>query len=229
MPSIGALSSRLSITDCARCIASIALLRFSCTTASDAWFVAARDLTSSSSCASRRCASSSDRRFFCASIAPTNSLPDDVELGAADVEARGQQRHFVLRRLRRGVRLHLDDFLLRLGDLGLRLVDRELLIGRIELDDDVARLHGGAGRQHAARRAACRRPAAPPASSCVPARRSPVAWTVRLSDPRVTRAVGTAVPRSGSRGTAIAIAAPMPATASDHDGHRQSTRSLRSS
>ena len=40
--------------------------------------------------------------------------------------------------LGRGVRLHLRDFLLRLGDLGLRLFERELLVRRIELDDHVA-------------------------------------------------------------------------------------------
>ena len=57
------------------------------------------------------------------------------------------------------VRLHLDDFLLRLGQLGLRLVERELLIRRIELDDDVVGLDRHAGLQQLddAQRAADRR------------------------------------------------------------------------
>ena len=63
-----------------------------------------------------------------------------VELGAPHVEPRGQQRHVVLRALDRGVRLHLDDLLLRLGELRLRLLERVLLIGRIELDDRFAGL-----------------------------------------------------------------------------------------
>ena len=131
--------TRLSITCWARCIASCALVRFSCTTASDAWFVAARDLTSSSSCASRRRASSCDRTFFCASTRADELVAGRVELGPAHVEPRGQQRHLVLRALDGGVRLHLDDFLLRLGQLRLRLLERVLLIGRIELDDRLAR------------------------------------------------------------------------------------------
>ena len=36
VPSSGAFNTRLSINCCARCIPSIALFRFSCTTASDA-------------------------------------------------------------------------------------------------------------------------------------------------------------------------------------------------
>ncbi len=64
----------------------------------------------------------------------------------------------VLRGLGRGVRLHLRDLLLRLGQLRLRLLERELLIRRIELDDDLAGLHRHAGlhqlddAQHAADR-----------------------------------------------------------------------------
>jgi hypothetical protein len=63
-PSSGALSTRLSITCCARCIAIRALLRFSSTTWSEALLVSDRDLTSSSSCARRRLASSNERTFF---------------------------------------------------------------------------------------------------------------------------------------------------------------------
>ena len=100
-------------------------VRFSSTTASDAWLFAARDLTSSSSCASRRRASSSESTFFCASIGGDELVAGHVELGAADVEPRRQQRDVVLRLLHRGVRLHLDDFLLGLGELGLRLLERD--------------------------------------------------------------------------------------------------------
>ena len=61
---------------CARRIASVALLRFSRETASEAALVAALDFTSSSSWASARLDSSSVSTFFCASIALTNSLPE---------------------------------------------------------------------------------------------------------------------------------------------------------
>ena len=43
-----------------------------------------------------------------------------------------------------------------------------------------------------------------------PARSSPRAWTVRSSGALLTRAVGTADPRSGRRVTAMAIAALAP-------------------
>ena len=97
--------------------------------------------------------------FFCASSAPMNSLAVRVELAAADVEPRGQHRHLVLRALHGGVRLHLDDFLLRLGELRLRLLERVLLIGRIELDDDIAGLdrHPGLHERDDAQHAADRR------------------------------------------------------------------------
>ncbi len=75
-PSIGARRIRPSMFCWARCMASLAFVRFSRATASDASFVAARDFTSSSSCASLRFASSSDSRFFCASMAPMNSFPE---------------------------------------------------------------------------------------------------------------------------------------------------------
>ena len=81
-----------------------------------------------------------------------------VELGAAHVESRGEERHLILRRLGRGIGLHLQDFLLRLGDFRPRLFERVLMIGRIEFDDGVAGLDGDAGgnqlddAQHAARR-----------------------------------------------------------------------------
>ena len=48
-------------------------------------------------------------------------------------------------RLDGGVRLHLDDLLLGLGQLRLRLLERELLVGRIELDDRLAGLDRRAG------------------------------------------------------------------------------------
>ena len=127
--------TRLSMTCCARCIAQlrfVALLERR--TASDAWLVAARDFTSSCSCASRRRASSSDSTFFCASMAPMNSLPACRARRGARRIARSAA-HFVLRGLHRGVGLDLDDFLLGLVELGLRLLERVLLIGRIELDD----------------------------------------------------------------------------------------------
>ena len=70
-----------------------------------------------------------------------NSLPDASSSRAAHVEPRGQQRDVVLRALDRGIRLHLDDLLLCLGELRFRLLERVLLIGRIELDHRFAGLH----------------------------------------------------------------------------------------
>ena len=132
-PSNGAFITRLSMICWARCMASIAFWRFSCATAIDAWLFAARDLTSSLSCASRRCASSSDSTFFCAATAAMNSLPITSSSAAAHVELRREQRDVVLRLLHGGVGRHLRDFLLGLGNFRLRLLERELLIGRIEL------------------------------------------------------------------------------------------------
>ena len=88
-----------------------------------------------------------------------NSLAVRIELAAPDIEPRGQQRHVVLRRLHGGVGLHLHDFLLRLGKLRLRLLERVLLIGRIELDDRLAGLdrHPGLHERDDAQHAADRR------------------------------------------------------------------------
>ena len=63
-----------------------------------------------------------------------------VELGAPTLEPGLQQRDFVVGRLRRGFGLRLGDFLLRELQVELGLLERELLLGRIELDDDVAGL-----------------------------------------------------------------------------------------
>ena len=87
--------------------------------------------------------------FFCASIARDQLVAGRVELAAAHVEPRREQRDVVLGLLHRRVGLHLDDFLLGLGQLRFRLLERELLIGRIELDDDVALLDRDAGRRSA--------------------------------------------------------------------------------
>ena len=88
-----------------------------------------------------------------------NSLPIASSSRAAHVEPRGQQRHVVLRRLHGRVGLHLDDFLLGLGKLRLRLLERELLIGRIELHHHVVFLdrHAGLDQLDDAERAADRR------------------------------------------------------------------------
>ena len=68
-----------------------------------------------------------------------------VELGAAHVELRREQRDVVLRLLHGGVGRHLRDFLLGLGNFRLRLLERELLIGRIELHHHVVFLDRHAG------------------------------------------------------------------------------------
>ena len=56
-----------------------------------------------------------------------------------------RQLHPVSGHLDVGVGLFLDDLLVRLEQLRLRLFEGELLIGRVELDDDVAGLDLGAG------------------------------------------------------------------------------------
>ncbi len=68
-----------------------------------------------------------------------------VQFGAAHVETGGQEIDLVLCGLHSQVGLHLDDFLVGLGQLGLRLVQDVLLIGGIEFRDDVAGAHGHPG------------------------------------------------------------------------------------
>ena len=69
-----------------------------------------------------------------------------VELGTADVKPRRQQRHVVLRALDGRVRLHLDDLLLGLGKLRFGLLERILLVRRIELHDSFLGLDRRPGR-----------------------------------------------------------------------------------
>ena len=133
-PSNGALMTRLSITCWARCIASCALLRFSCDHRERRLVGrgARLDVLEQLRQPPLRFL---ERQHVLLRVDRADELVGRrVELGAADVEPRGQQRDFVLRRLHRGVRLHLDDLLLGLGQLRLRLLERVLLIGRIELD-----------------------------------------------------------------------------------------------
>ena len=61
----------------------------------------------------------------------------DVELGAAHVVARVQQRDFVFGALHRGLRVRLDDVLLGELQIEARLLEVELLLRRVELHDDV--------------------------------------------------------------------------------------------
>ena len=82
-----------------------------------------------------------------------------VELGPPGLEARLQQRHLVVGGLRRGFGLGFRNLLIRELEVEGRLLERELLLGRVEVDDDVAAFHGGAvGDQlddgHAGRRLA---------------------------------------------------------------------------
>ena len=62
-----------------------------------------------------------------------------------------------------------------------------------------------------------------------PARSSPLACTVTLSGPFVTSAVGTVLPRSGSRGTANTIAAPSASTVTPMPDATQRRRVIRTS
>ena len=76
--------------------------------------------------------------------APTSSLAVGIELGPPDLEARLEQRDLVVGGLRRGFGLGFGDLLLRELQVEGRLLERELLLGRIEFDDDVAAFHRGA-------------------------------------------------------------------------------------
>ena len=66
----------------------------------------------------------------------------DIELGAADVVARVQQRDLVVGRLNGRLRVGLDDLLLRELQIESRLFEVELLLGGIEFEDDVAGFEG---------------------------------------------------------------------------------------
>ena len=177
-PSIGALITRLSMFCWARVAAISALARFSSTSASAALLASARDVTSPSTCWSRRRGLLDGELTLRVLRCRDQVLVDRaVELGAADVEARGQQLDLVLRGLDRGVRLALDDFLLGLLELGLRLLERVDLLGRIELDQDVAGLDRRCPLARVSGCAACRRPTAPAASPT--SRPAPLRWRSR--------------------------------------------------
>ena len=103
-----------------------------CSTAPDADGVASWLLTSTSSCASRCRASSSSSRFCLATSAADELVGGGVELGAPDLEARLEQRDFVFRGLHGGFGLGLGDLLLGELQIELRLLEGELLLGRIE-------------------------------------------------------------------------------------------------
>ena len=66
-----------------------------------------------------------------------------VQLGAADLEPRVQQRHFVFRRFHRVGGRRLRDLLPCLLQVELRLLEIERRFGGIELDDRIAGLDGG--------------------------------------------------------------------------------------
>ena len=66
----------------------------------------------------------------------------DIELGAAHIVARMQQRHLVVGDLDRRLRVSLDDLLLGELQIEPRLFQVELLLRGVELDDDVAGLDG---------------------------------------------------------------------------------------
>jgi len=68
-----------------------------------------------------------------------------VEFGAPHVVARVQQRDFIVALLHRRLRIGLDDLLLGKLQIEPRLFEVEFLFGSIELDDDVAGSHRGAG------------------------------------------------------------------------------------
>ena len=70
-----------------------------------------------------------------------------VELAATDVVARREQGDGIFRRLDGAVGLRLGHLLLRFVHLGLGLLEREHLVGRIDLEHHFAGLHRRAGRE----------------------------------------------------------------------------------
>src|SRR5579863_6516281 len=140
-PLIGVFTRMFSIFCSACCMASLALVRFSSLTAMVAWFDAAWDLMSCSSWASARLASSSFRRFFLASMGEQFVLLN-IKLGLTYGVFCFEQRYLVLGRLDGGVRLGFDDLFLRLIELRAVLLQVVLLLGGVELDDDVVCLDG---------------------------------------------------------------------------------------
>ena len=145
--------------DFARSIASCALLRCSSTTASAASLVAERDCD-----VDLQLCEPVTRFFERQDVLLRVDRADQivcrrVELAAAHVVARGQERHLILGRLNRAVGLDLHDLLLGLGQFRLRLPQRKLLVGRIDLENDFALLDRSAGGHELdqAQRAAGRR------------------------------------------------------------------------
>ena len=97
------------------------------------------------SATSARLVSSSLMLFFSASMRPTNSLPlTSISARRTSCCACSSARRSV-EHLDLAVGPQLRDLLLGLGQLRLRLLQVVLLLGAIELDDDVVFLHEGAG------------------------------------------------------------------------------------
>ena len=69
----------------------------------------------------------------------------DIQLGAADVVARVQQRDLVVGGLNGRLRVGLDDLLLRKLQVESRLFEVEFLLGGVEFEDDVAGFEGLSG------------------------------------------------------------------------------------
>ena len=159
-------------------------------------------------------ASSRSSRFCLATISPTSSLALASSSARRTANRAFSSATSIVRGLHGGLGLGLDDFLLGEPQIEVGLLERELLIRRIEFDDDVAGLHGGAGAAPAERWSTSRRPAGTNNCMARVARRSPVAWTVTCTRPRCTRVVGM------SRSCAGATRTHARATR-DHDHQRQ--------
>src|SRR4030095_9272804 len=128
-PSNGARTRRLSMLRSATVTESCALFRFSRRPSAEARLVSRCVFTSDSSWARRCFASSSASTFCCALIALTSSLL------CTSSSARRPPR----------LRVACDDVLLGEPQIESRLLEVELLVGAVELHDDVAGLQRVAG------------------------------------------------------------------------------------
>ena len=172
----------------ARRAASSAFARFSSTqrrappcSSSSRVLASACDLRRAAVCACSSAPAGSSRT----SLAEIRSLSTSVvELGAPHVELRGEQRRPCPRppapRGRPGVLMISCS---ASSELRLGLLERVLLLGRIELGDDVACLDRRAGRRAASGCAACRRRTARCSIADFDARSSPIGVHAQLERP----------------------------------------------
>ena len=155
-PSNGARTRRLSMLRSATCTDSCALLRFSRRPSAEA-LVVSRCVFDVGFELREPLLRLVERQHVLLGLDRAHQLVAlDIQLGAADVVARVQQRDFVVRRLNRRLRVGLDDLLLRELQIESRLFEVEFLLGGIEFEDDVAGLERAVPSRRASGSAAAR-------------------------------------------------------------------------